>query len=32
MLINDKEFKPLKEIRFEKKAYPIDGCGRHGLA
>ena len=28
MLINDKEFKPLKEIRFEKKAYPIDGCGR----
>ena len=28
MLINDKKFKPLKEIRFEKKAYPIDGCGR----
>lgn len=28
MLINDMKFKPLKEIRFEKKAYPIDDCGR----
>ena len=28
MLINDMKFKPLEEIRFEKKAYPVDDCGR----